>query len=110
VKRVVGLPGETIEIRKRDVYINGAKLNEPYAVHQDFHVYSTERWVPQDLQRRDNMEPRLIPPGHYFMMGDNRDNSADSRYWGFVPDNNIVGRAFFIWMNFSNLKRIGSFH
>ena len=49
-----------------------------------------------------------VPEGNYFMMGDNRDNSRDSRYWGFVPDNQIVGRAFFVWMNFSELKRIGS--
>ena len=50
-----------------------------------------------------------VPPGHFFVLGDNRDRSQDSRFWGFVPDQNIVGRAFFVWMNFGNLRRIGSF-
>ena len=61
-------------------------------------LYSVERMVCK------------VPEGHYFMMGDNRDNSLDSRYWGFVPDKNIVGRAFFVWMNFGDLKRIGGFN
>jgi signal peptidase I len=66
---------------------------------------------PQHELCRYNLEgfECKVPPGHYLMMGDNRDNSLDSRYWGFVPDQHIVGKAFFVWMNLGNLKRIGSF-
>ena len=74
--------------------------------------------VPNEYPFRENCQYTendtvvtcTVPAGNYFMMGDNRDNSEDSRYWGFVPDQNIVGKAFFIWMNFGNIGRIGSFH
>ena len=92
VKRVIGLPGETIEIRNRDVYINGRKLEEPYAVHTDV----------RQIDRRDILEPVMIPPDHFFMMGDNRDNSNDSRFWGFAPHESFIGKPLFVYWSYED--------
>jgi signal peptidase I len=100
VKRVIGLPNESIEIRQRTVYINGTKLDEPYKVHTDSNTYSTEIWVPRELQRRDNMATVTIPSGQYFMMGDNRDNSNDSRFWGFARREAFIGKPTFIYWSY----------
>jgi signal peptidase I len=85
VKRLIGLPGETIEVRLERgdgyVYVNGRKLNEPY-VRKDRRIQST------------SMAPRKIPPNHYFMMGDNRSQSCDSRQWGPVARENVIGKVF----------------
>src|SRR5215467_9427044 len=102
VKRVIGLPGETIEIRARQVYINGRKLDEPYKVHIDPNVYGVSPGVPEMLQRRDNFGPIVIPADHYFMMGDNRDNSNDSRYWGFASREDFIGRPLFVYWSFES--------
>ncbi|VXC28037.1 leader peptidase (signal peptidase I) [Burkholderia sp. 8Y] len=139
IKRVIGLPGDTVAYENKQLTINGKPVPEtPQADYFDDERIGYAKQFVEDLDGRKNAilnNPQVppfvigaddfpfrdncvynaqgvtckVPPGHYFMMGDNRDNSADSRYWGFVPDKNIVGRAFFIWMNFSNLKRIGSF-
>ena len=140
IKRVVGLPGDKVEYLNKRLRINGQEVptealpdffdTDAMRYFQQFE----ERLGPQphrllntpgiagyiqgasDFAGRDQCTYSVegvtctVPPGQYFVMGDNRDNSLESRYWGFVPDENLVGRAFFVWMNFGNLKRIGSFH
>jgi len=140
IKRVVGVPGDVVLYQNKTLYINGQEIQhtrdgdyfEPdrsayvgrYSeqlgtVKHDILLNKQARqdFMPiSDYPYRNNCEYLgngvrcTVPPGHYFMMGDNRDNSLDSRYWGFVPEQNIVGRAFFIWMNFSEPSRIGRFH
>jgi signal peptidase I len=92
VKRVIGLPGETLEVRHRRVYINGRALEEPYAVHED----------SREFDRRDNFGPVEIPADHFFMMGDNRDNSNDSRFWGFAPRASLIGTPLFVYWSYDD--------
>jgi len=87
VKRVVGLPGDEIKVENKLLFVNGKQAVEPYAHHTD----------PEVVPERDFLPAVKIPPGHYFVMGDNRDNSADSREWGFVPRWLIRGRALFVY-------------
>jgi signal peptidase I len=140
IKRVVGVPGDTVAYLNKRLTINGKPL-ETKAL-PDFFDEDAMRYFKQFEETLGEKKHRLlndadrpafvagadkfegfdacsytvegvtckVPEGHYFMMGDNRDNSLDSRYWGFVPDKNIVGKAFFVWMNFGNLKRIGGFN
>jgi signal peptidase I len=141
IKRVIGLPGDTVEYRNKHLWINGVEQpqqddGEYNYVETGLNFVHTEKKLETLADRKhallinpDMPTVRLnsvaefngrencsydtdlvrckVPEGEYFMMGDNRDNSRDSRYWGFVPDKNIVGKAFFIWMNFSDLKRVG---
>ncbi|MBT0961396.1 signal peptidase I [Denitromonas iodatirespirans] len=140
IKRVVGLPGDTIEYFDKRLSINGKPVDVTSAgeyVHRD-RLYASAKYsenlgsvehaflndgdkpayVPQVKQfpQRENCTYTnngvrcTVPPGHYFVMGDNRDDSSDSRVWGFVPEENIVGKAFLIWFNFNEPSRIGFFH
>lgn len=139
IKRVVGLPGDEISYLNKHLSINGVPVEtkplpdffeedvmryfkqyqETLGTHTHAILIDEERpaYIPgaSNFAGRDGCHYSVegvtckVPPNTYFMMGDNRDNSLDSRYWGFVPDANIVGKAFFVWMNFGNLKRIGPF-
>lgn len=135
IKRVIGLPGDVIGYHDKSLTVNGEPLN--YSEMKDYVYFEKPRdsegredksALPITIkaeQRTENLtnikhhvlihEDRVskegdwtVPAGHYFAMGDNRDNSNDSRYWGFVPERNLVGKAFFIWLNFDELNRIGT--
>jgi signal peptidase I len=131
IKRVIGLPGDTVAYQDRTVYINGKPapqkvlgiyvgtgsgkmMNGATLVEETLPLKSGDVKKHQILIDQDkasfNMPPIKVPAGHYFMMGDNRDHSNDSRFWGFVPEKNLKGRAFMIWMNWDDgvhFNRIG---
>ena len=100
VKRVVALPGETVAIRNKKVFIDGRELSEPYTVFTDERTYPKGRFLPEPYRSRDQFGPYVVPAGQYFAMGDNRDESHDSRYWGSVPRALIKGRAFIVYWSF----------
>ncbi len=100
VKRVVALEGEKIEIKDKQVYINDEPITEEYKVHIDEQIYRRSEYFRYDDLLRDNFGPQIVPPGHVFAMGDNRDNSSDSRYWGFLPLNYIKGRPWVIYFSY----------
>ena len=96
IKRVVGLPGESIEVREKTVLIDGAPLDEPYLPEWMTHLTAGAYAV----DGRDNHGPVAIPEGHYFVMGDNRDNSEDSRYWGTLPHDHLKGKATLVYWSY----------
>ena len=103
VKRVIGLPGDVVEIRSKVLYINGKALDEPYVVHVDSTVFPGISALPEQYRLRDQLAPFVVPPARYFAMGDNRDRSSDSRYWGTVPRSMIKGRAFMVYWSFASV-------
>jgi signal peptidase I len=99
IKRIIGLPGETIEVRGARVLINGTALTEPYAHYLLPHDPNA---ATNDGDPREQYGPVAVPARHYFAMGDNRDNSQDSRYWGFLPAHYVKGRALMIYWSFAH--------
>src|SRR5215210_6256441 len=99
IKRVVGLPGETIELRNKKVFVNGTALDEPYVHFLEASHLAAE---VTSFDVRERYGPVRVPDGQYFVMGDNRDNSQDSRYWGFLPRHYIKGRALMIYWSYES--------
>jgi signal peptidase I len=97
IKRVIGLPGETLEVRDKRVLVDGKPIEEPY-VHYLQPASGSSEITSFDV--RDRYGPVTVPAGHYFVMGDNRDNSQDSRYWGFLPRSYIKGKALIIYWSY----------
>ena len=113
VKRVMGVPGDRIRLENRQVFLNGHPLDEPYVVHKLVHLVptrdnfparpsSTMIYPPAEKMLAENVRNGevVVPPGYYFAMGDNRDQFFDSRYWGFVPRENIIGKPLVIYWSY----------
>jgi signal peptidase I len=100
IKRVIGLPGETVELREKKVYINGTALDEPYVHFLTAPSRPSEFHEVTSFDVRERYGPVTVPADHYFVMGDNRDNSQDSRYWGFLPRENIKGKSLIIYWSY----------
>jgi signal peptidase I len=103
IKRCMGLPGDRVEIRRKALFINGERLDERgYAYFSDPLTHSDSRFLVGDFYRtRDEYGPEVVPAGHYFCLGDNRDASSDSRHWGPVPAKYVRGRAFAIYWSYA---------
>jgi signal peptidase I len=100
IKRVIGLPGETVELREKKVYVNGRALDEPYVHFLQPPGQTSEFHEVTSFDVRERYGPVTVPPEHYFVMGDNRDNSQDSRYWGFLPRDYVKGKALVIYWSY----------
>lgn len=101
VKRCVALAGDEVELVNKEFFVNGQRVDDrSYTWHRDSRVFEDRPSVPESARRRDNFGPYVVPPDHIFCLGDNRDQSYDSRFWGPVPEHFVKGRAFLIYWSF----------